>query len=173
MDWSEILLGVVQDGFFACIAAIGFSSISNMPRRGYLACGGIAAVGHALRYVLMNKELVGMHIALASLFASLTIGLLAVLISPRIKCPAEVCFSPALLPMIPGMYAYRSIEATIACMCATEESVFQHYIYLLESNGLTCIFIILALVIGANLPVFALQKLSFRATRPGAYAHQK
>lgn len=163
--WNDILINIVEDGLFAAIAAIGFSSISNTPRRAYLACALIAAAGHAVRYVLTLPESGGMHIIPASTAAAFTIGILAVLFTPRIKCPAEVCFFPALLPMIPGMYAYRTIEALISCLYHTQENAFGHYFYLLVYNGLTCSFIILGMVVGATIPVFIFKKLSFTATR--------
>ena len=154
---------IFEDGLFAAIAAIGFSSISNTPVRAYGACAVVAAVGHAIRYVLMT--VMGFHIIPASSIAAFAVGLLSVFIAPRIKCPAEVCFFPALLPMIPGMYAYRTIEALLACLYHTQEEVFGHYFYLLAYNGLTCAFIILGMVIGATIPVFLFKKLSFTATR--------
>jgi integral membrane protein len=163
--WNDILINIVEDGLFAAIAAIGFSSISNTPRRAYLACALIAAAGHAVRYVLTLPESGGMHIIPASTAAAFTIGILAVLFASRIKCPAEVCFFPALLPMIPGMYAYRTIEALISCLYHTQENAFGHYFYLLVYNGLTCSFIILGMVVGATIPVFIFKKLSFTATR--------
>ena len=100
---DSIFINIIEDGVFAAIAAIGFSSISNTPRRAYLMCGLIAAIGHSIRYVLMLPALGGMHIIAASTIASFVIGILAVLFAGRRKCPAEVCFFPALLPMIPGM----------------------------------------------------------------------
>lgn len=160
---DSIFINIFADGFFAALAAIGFSSISNTPRRAYLACGLVAAAGHATRYVLMS--LLGIHIIVASTAAAFAIGLLAVVAAPRIKCPAEVCFFPALLPMIPGMYAYRAVEALVSCLHHTAESEFSHYFYLLASNGLTCAFIILGMVIGATIPVFLFKKISFTATR--------
>ena len=163
--WNDIFVDLFGDGIFAAIAAIGFSSISNTPRRAYLTCALIAAVGHAIRYVLTNPDLCGLHIILSSTVASFAVGMLAVLLASYIKCPAEVCFFPALLPMIPGMYAYRTVEALLSCLYHTEEEVFRHYFYLFAYNGLTCIFIILSMVIGATLPVFLLKKLSFTATR--------
>lgn len=156
---------IFEDGLFAAIAAIGFSSISNAPRRAYLTLALIAAVGHAIRYVLLRPDLVGMHIIPASTVAAFAIGVLAVLFGSRIKCPADVCFFPALLPMIPGMYAYRTIEALLVCLYHTEEPVFGHYFYLLTFNGLTCTFIILGMVVGATVPVFLFKRLSFTATR--------
>lgn len=163
--WHDILLNVFEDGFFAALAAIGFSSISNTPRRAYAACAIIAAAGHALRYLLTDPAIGAMHIIAASALASVAVGVLAVIFSGRIKCPAEVCFFPALLPMIPGMYAYRTVEALIACLRYSNEDVFGHYLYMLAYNGLTCAFIIICMVIGATIPVFVLKKTAFTATR--------
>ena len=39
------LFNILQDGFFAAIAAIGFASISNPPRQAYKYCALIAALG--------------------------------------------------------------------------------------------------------------------------------
>lgn len=159
------MVNVFEDGFFAAIAAIGFSSISNTPRRAYLTLAIIAAIGHAIRYVLTLRVLGGLHIILASTVASFVVGMLAVLFASRIKCPAEVCFFSALLPMIPGMYAYRTIQALISCLCHTQKEEFGYFFYLLSYNGLTCAFIIMGMVIGATIPVFLFKKLSFSATR--------
>ncbi|WP_301707862.1 threonine/serine exporter family protein, partial [uncultured Duncaniella sp.] len=45
---------IFQDALFAAIAAIGFAAISRPPRRAYVYCALIAAVGHSLRFVLMD-----------------------------------------------------------------------------------------------------------------------
>ena len=162
---TEILTEILEDGLFAAIAAIGFSSISNTPRRAYLTCALIAATGHAIRYMLTSPDIGGMHIIPAGTIAAFAIGVLAVLLASRIRCPAEVCFFPALLPMIPGMYAYRTVEALLACLGHTREEIFAHYLYLLTYNGLTCTFIIMGMVAGTTIPVFLFKKLSFTATR--------
>lgn len=164
MNW-DLMMNLFDDGLFAAIAAIGFSSISNTPRRAYLWCGIIAAAGHATRFVLTDPELFNMHIVAGSSLAAFLIGLLSVIFARKIKCPAEVCFFPALLPMIPGMYAYRTIEALAACLIHTKEADFHHYLYLFASNGMTCTFIITGMVICANIPVFLLKRISFQATR--------
>lgn len=164
-EMSEYLFNILQDGFFAAIAAIGFASISNPPRNAYPYCALIAAVGHAVRYVLTHNCVGQMHIIVASTLAAFAVGLLAVFLAPRAKCPAETCFFPALLPMIPGMYAYRTIEALVLCLYHTEEAAFGHYFYLFSYNGLTCTFIILGMVIGATVPIFLFKNVSFQATR--------
>ncbi|MDE5760075.1 MAG: threonine/serine exporter family protein, partial [Bacteroides sp.] len=83
--WNDILFSILEDGWFAAIAAIGFSSISNTPHRAYPACALIAAAGHSIRYVLTWPEWGGTHIIPASTLASLAVGVLAVLFASRIK----------------------------------------------------------------------------------------
>lgn len=158
-----MLLEFIQDALFAAMAAIGFSAISNPPRRAYLYCAVIAAAGHSLRFCLMHS--LGLHIVLASFCAALLIGLLAVLLSPHAKIPSETCLYPALLPMIPGIYAYKTFGALVMCMYYGGEADFQHYFYLFANNGLTTFFILLAMVVGATIPMFVLPKITFTATR--------
>ena len=101
---------ILSDGFFAAVAAIGFGAISDPPMRAFPVIALLAAVGHALRFVLMQG---GVDIATASLCASVVIGVDSLLLGGRIRCPMTVLFIPALLPMIPGMYAYKTVFATI------------------------------------------------------------
>lgn len=165
-----MILQFVQDGLFAAIAAIGFASISNPPRQAYLICAVIAAIGHSARYLLIHLDFLQLHIVLATTIASLLIGVLAVVVSPRTRVPAETYLYPSLLPMIPGIYAYRAFGGLAMCLYrGTTEADFSHYFYLFTSNGLTCFFILLGMAIGATVPMFAMKKISFQATRPDAH----
>lgn len=162
---GSIFINVFLDGLFAAIAAIGFASISSTPRRAYIACAVTAAAGHAVRYVLMRPDFLAVSIVPATAIAALVVGFLGVLFAPSIKCPAEVCFFPALLPMVPGMYAYHALQALAMCLSSPEGAGFQAAFGAFASNGLTCVFIVLAMVLGANVPVFLLKNIAFRATR--------
>lgn len=159
--WIQIL----QDGLFAAIAAIGFAAISRPPKRAYLYCAIIAAVGHASRYMLMSQELAGMHIIPATLCASFIIGMLAVFLSPVVHAPAETCLFPALLPMIPGIYAYKAFGGLAMCILCDQPSAFQNSLFLFAHNALTCGTVLLVMVIGATIPIFIFKKVSFQATR--------
>lgn len=155
----------LQDGFFAAIAAIGFAAISNPPRRVYPYCALIAAIGHSSRFILMQEWGAGLHIVVAGTIAAFIVGLLAVALSPVSRTPAETCLFPALLPMIPGIYAYKAFGGLVMCIYSSGEATFNHYFYLFSSNGLTCLFILLGMVTGATIPIFMLKNISFRATR--------
>ncbi len=157
---------ILQDALFAAIAAIGFSAISNPPRRTYPFCALIAAVGHSTRYWLMNPEFgAELHIVPATFLAAFIIGLMGVFLSPLAKSPAETCLFPALLPMIPGIYAYKTFGALAMCVLNHNREIFDFYFYRFSFNGLTCLCILLSMAIGATIPIFLFEKISFQATR--------
>lgn len=158
-----MLLQLLQDALFSALAAIGFAAISRPPRQAYLYCALIAAAGHSLRSLLMLAE--GTHIVAATFAASLAVGIMAVLLARKPRVPSETFLFPSLLPMIPGIYAYRTFGGLVMCLSQESEQDFMHYLYLFTDNGLTCFFILLAMAVGATLPIFMMKKISFQATR--------
>ncbi len=158
-----VVLDIVFDGLFAAVAGVGFMSISNPPRQAYGVVAVLAAVGHSIRYVLMS--VLGMSISLACLFAALSIGLLSIPLARLVRCPAETFSFPSLLPMIPGMYAYRTVQAVVHCLGTVDEVEFMHWLYMLVYNGLTAICAIMLMVVGVTVPIFVFKKYSFDVTR--------
>ena len=159
-----MLLQIFQDALFSAIAAIGFAVISRPPRNAYLYCALIAAVGHSLRYILMNTD-ISMHVIPATFIASFAIGIIAVFVSPLSKIPAETYLFPALLPMVPGIYAYKTFAGFAKCIFSVGQDLFMHSLYLFCYNGMTCMSILLCMVIGAVIPIFMFKRISFQATR--------
>ena len=157
------MLPFIEDCLFASIAAIGFGSISNVPVKAFTGCAILAAAGHGTRTLLTGHLDIG--IIPASLVGSLIIGLLSIPVASHWKAPAESMSFPALLPMIPGMYAYRAIQALIACLQHFSETDFMHQLYLLNYNGLICCTIILLMFLGVTVPIFCFKRYSFSATR--------
>lgn len=49
-----IAADILLDGFFAAVAAVGFGAVSDPPMRAFPRIALLAAVGHALRFCLMN-----------------------------------------------------------------------------------------------------------------------
>ena len=101
----------------------------------------------------------------ASFCAAFVIGVLAVLVSTSAKFPAETCLYPALLPMIPGIYAYKTFGAFALSVLSESPEAFDLYFSLFTYNGLMTCCIILCLVTGATLPIFLFKKIAFQATR--------
>lgn len=159
----DIAVKLLLDMIFSGIAAVGFAAISNTPRRVLKFCAMIAALGHVSRYCMIN--FLGCHLVVASLVGALVVGILAIIIAPRLKCPPETFSFPSLLPMIPGIYAYRTIQALAMSLTTTDESEFEHWFYLFESNGLITFFVVLAMVVGQMLPILIFPKISFTSTK--------
>ena len=160
----DIIIAVILDGIFAAVAAIGFAVISNPPRKALLGCAILAAVGHGLRYFLINQ--LGLDITTASLFAAFSIGLLSLWFADRIHCPAEVFAFPSLLPMIPGMFAYKTILGLMKFLTTpAAETQNAEIIADIMRNGLTTLFVLFALVLGVALPMFLFHKQSYMMTR--------
>ncbi len=113
----------------------------------------------------MGTELADIHIIPATIVAATVTGVLAVLVSPIARMPAEACLFPALLPMIPGIYAYKAFGALALCMLCESKDVFWHNFYLFSHNAITCTAVLLCLVAGGSIPVFIFKNLSFSATR--------
>ena len=74
--------------------------------------------------------------------------------STVVNSPAETLSFPALLPMVPGKFAYGSIQALVECMSHKTEDDFDHYFYLLNYNWITCVLTIVLMVIGVTIPLF-------------------
>ena len=152
-----LLTAIAADGFFAAVAAMGFAVISNPPKKVLLMAGVLAAVGHMSRFALLRE---GVGIASASLCAALLISLCSMPCARRWHIPAEMFAFPALLPMIPGMFAYKTILATMQFLGAPAMSLRQELLVDIVYNGLTAFFIMCALVIGAVLPLLAFHRES-------------
>ncbi len=127
------------------------------------ACAALAAAGHGQRTLLVGQA--DVSVVWASMVGALVIGLLSVPASSHWRTPAESMSFPALLPMIPGMYAYRAVQAFLLCVEHPAEAEFMHYLYQLSYNGFVCGLIVLLMFVGVTVPIFCLGRYSFSATR--------
>ncbi len=161
MDFSSFafLLPVAQDALFAAIAGVGFAMASNPARRALPFIALVAAVGHALRFVL--QEGCGVDITSASFCAALAIGFLGVPLAKRIKCPAGPIAFPALLPMVPGLYAYNAVLALVRFNRGGSYDGQVSAILAFFDNGLTTLFVMCALVVGILIPIQIFKRVNF------------
>lgn len=159
-----IALDIISDGLFAAVAAMGFGAISDPPLRAFPYIAILAALGHAARYCLMN--FLGVDIVSASLVAAFIIGSGSVFFGRKVFCPMTVLYIPALLPMVPGTYAYKTVFALIMFFheisASTKGSVYlQEMIY----NGAVSFSVLFMLAVGATVPVFLLREKANSMTR--------
>ena len=145
-----IILECLTDAGLAAVAAVGFAAISRPTKRIAVMAGLLAAFGHMSRFLLLQAHV---GIASASLWAGLIISFCSMPIARRCHTPAEMFVFPALLPMIPGMFAYKAILATLQFLNTAGTPEGQKVLASFVYNGLTAFFIMCALAIGAILPL--------------------
>ncbi|WP_418894339.1 threonine/serine exporter family protein [Limibacterium fermenti] len=159
-----MILELVNDGIFAAIAAVGFGSISYPPKRAFKYIALLAAIGHALRFYLMHY--VSMDIATASFFGSLLIGVAALWFGKVSHCPLTVLYIPALLPMIPGIYAYKSVFALVMLLNSLEnQELAQQYVHEFMLNCTVTVSVVFMLAVGATSMIFLFPKKAYSMTR--------
>ena len=124
----------------------------------------LAAVGHALRFCLMHYFSV--DIATASLFASISIGFGSLWLGRGIRCPMTALYIPALLPMVPGIYAYKTVFSLIMFLQSLNDpGEGLQYMQQFFLNATVSLSVIALLAAGATLPIFVFNHQAFSLTR--------
>ena len=159
-----VMEGFKSTGFFAAVAGIGFGAISDPPLRAFKMIAILAALGHACRFCLMTY--LGVDIATASLFAGLVIGFGSLWLGKRVYCPMTVLYIPALLPMIPGKFAYNMVFSLIMCLQnMNDPEQLDKFMGMFFSNSLIASTVIFMLAVGATFPMFLFPHRAFSLTR--------
>jgi uncharacterized membrane protein YjjB (DUF3815 family) len=159
-----MILKLLSDGFFAAIAGIGFGSISDPPLRAFKIIAILAAIGHMCRYIMMNY--CGVDIATASLMGAVLIGFASLWLGKTVYCPMTVLYIPALLPMIPGKFAYNMVFSLIMSLQTLKNPVlFSKYMSTFLSSTLVTCTVVFMLTVGAIIPILLYPNRSFSMTR--------
>jgi len=139
---SELVLMLVDDALFAGIAAFGFALLFNVPRQALLACFLFAACAHAVRTLLLHLNV---PIEWASFIAATLLGLATVPWSRKVLIPRPVVTVAAVIPMIPGVYAYKTMTGLMTLHHQGYSTLLQQQVV---ENGLLTIFILIGLSFG-------------------------
>ncbi|MBC8100865.1 MAG: threonine/serine exporter family protein [Armatimonadetes bacterium] len=149
------LLGVLaEDAFWSALAALGFAVLFNVPPRHLPACMGCAALGHALRTLVMQW---GGTIEFGTLLASTTVGFVAYGLSRRRHAPSTLFAIPGVIPLIPGAFAYRAMLGLVTMVGIAPEQATD----LLAQAGVNLIrtgLMLGAIGVGIAAPAILLQR---------------
>lgn len=143
----ELVWYVLQDGFWAAIPAVGFAMVFNVPVRTLFACALGGAIGHGLRALMLQ---LGFGMESATLAAATVVGFLGVVFARRWHAPAQVFTVAAVIPMIPGKFAYSTMMGALEM--ATTSEVTQQLLLETAVNALKTFIILGALAIGIAAP---------------------
>lgn len=159
-----LITDLLLDMIFAAIAGMGFGAISTPSVRCFKYIGILAAVGHVARYMLLNY--VEVDIASASFAGALIVGFGGLFLGKMAKVPITVLCIPALLPMIPGKFAYNMVFSLIMFMQNLDNPALKsNYMDMFFSNGMITSTTLFLLAAGVTLPMLLFPRFALSFTR--------
>uniref|UniRef100_UPI0021497B5C threonine/serine exporter family protein n=1 Tax=Endozoicomonas sp. SESOKO2 TaxID=2828743 RepID=UPI0021497B5C len=136
------------------------SAASDVYKRQFRASAFLAALGYGLRGIALHF---GLDMLTSTLLASCTIGLLSIQLAHWVHTPTTVFMAPAVIPMVPGVYAYRSMMGLIEM---SQTATFSSDLLMQTiSDGLNTIFILLSLAVGVTIPSLLFKNRSVKDIR--------
>ncbi|MCE9788292.1 threonine/serine exporter family protein [Shewanella chilikensis] len=152
----DTLLLLLNDAFFSAIPAMGFAMLFNVPKRYLLYCALAGAIGHSSRTLMLQF---GLPIEWATFAAAGIIGMVTIAFAKRHLAPPLLYAVAAIIPMIPGSYAYNTVIALVQLTAQSQLSteLWEQVV----TNGLKTVFILGALSVGLAMP-----SLLYFRTRP-------
>ncbi|MCL3863226.1 threonine/serine exporter ThrE family protein [Actinotalea sp. K2] len=128
--WLEVALRALA----SFLGVLGFALMFNSPFRMALGAALIGMVANVLRLQLAD---LGVVIQAATMIATLTVGLMAAVLAPRMNVPRITISVPAVVIMVPGAAVYRTViglnngDAEVAV-----------------TSGVQAVFVMIAIAIG-------------------------
>ncbi|MGX3010168.1 threonine/serine exporter family protein [Helicobacter sp. 23-1044] len=159
---SALLINSLIDAGFAAVAGLGFAYGCNPPMRTIFVSALLAAVAHGARFYLQQS---GFDITSATFCAAFIIGILGMMLAKRLKTPTEIITFPAILPMIPGMYAYRTILSIANFSSEGDLEAQGRLLVQITNNLITTFSVSLAIAVGISISLVIFYEQSFMMTR--------
>lgn len=130
--------------------------VFNVPKRFLPYCALAGAIGHSSRTLMLHF---GLPIEWATFAAAALVGMITIGFAKRHLAPPLMYAVAAIIPMIPGTYAFNTVIALV--QLTAQSQVSQELTGQVISNGLKTVFILGALAVGLALP-----SLLYFRTRP-------
>lgn len=148
MTLFDAIMFLLRDGIWSGVAALGFAILFNVPVRTLFACAMGGAIAHLVRTLLMEWYVT---IAVATLVGAIVAGFLGELFARRWYAPTPVFTVPAVIPMVPGVYAYNTMIGIVQLSSLDAENGLA---VLSETavNGSKALLIVFALAFGLAIP---------------------
>lgn len=132
------------------VASLGFAILFNVPKRTLIVIAILSALGGSCKLILMNFDV---NIVIATFFGAMIIGLLSIPAAHNKHAPPLVFSIPAVIPMVPGFFAYRAMLGFIKLTENIDTVAYDIALNQTVSNGIKAAFILLALTAGVSFPM--------------------
>lgn len=152
MEWLIIL----EKAFWAGAAAIGFGVLFNVPVRTLFFVFVLGVCGSFVKFTLIES---GANVVIAAFAGATVVGFLSIWTSLSKHAPPLVFSIPAVIPMVPGIFAYRTMLGLIS-LTASADASYMQMLGETCSNGAKASFILMSLSVGVGIPHLITRKES-------------
>jgi uncharacterized membrane protein YjjB (DUF3815 family) len=146
---------LLENLFWAGIAALGFAVLFNVPLRTLFACAVSGAVAYLVRTLVMQFGHASFEAA--TLAGATTVGFLGVAFGRRWRAPAPVFVVPGVIPLVPGSLAFRTM-INILTLVTSDAGVNNALLVETAVNSIKTILIVGAIAGGIAVPSLLLRR---------------
>jgi uncharacterized membrane protein YjjB (DUF3815 family) len=158
MDWLLLL----EKGFWFGLAAVGFAILFNVPVRTLLSVFIMGALGGIIKNLLLQFEI---NVIIASFAGAVLIGFISISFAHNKHAPPPIFAIPAVIPMVPGIFAYRMMLGLISLAGNINQAAYSQVLSDTIHNGLKVMFILMSLATGVAIPMLITRKDSAKEIR--------
>ena len=155
MSLPDLILKILFDAFWSGIAAVGFAVLFNVPRSLLVGCAVTGALGHSVRALLMNY---GLSIEWGTLIGATLVGICAKWLAKRSNSPSAIFGIAGGIPMVPGVFAYRTMISVLSIATATNPDVSTLLLVEASTNAIKTTLILAAIGIGIAAPTLLFER---------------
>ncbi|MEI6950418.1 threonine/serine exporter family protein [Paraflavisolibacter sp. H34] len=157
MDYFFLEKGIWFGG-----AAVGFAVLFNVPVR---ALAPVFLIGAAAGLTKAWSMHLGASVVSATLLGAILAGLLSIPSAHNRHAPPLVFAIPAVIPMVPGTFAYRMMLGLIKLSGNLQGEEFTRVLSDTVSYGLKVMFILMSLAGGVAIPMLLTRQESAKHIR--------
>jgi len=154
-----VLLEILIKSFWAGIAAIGFAILFNVPRRTIFSIWSLGAMGGLIKFTAMNFDL---GIVFSSFLGAVGIAIVAIQMAHMRNSPPLVFSIPSVIPMVPGVFAYKFMLGMIALTSIENADAYIQTLIETVNNGAKMMFVLISLGTGVAIPMLLTRKESIK-----------
>jgi len=161
------LFAIFLKSIWSGIAALGFSIMFNTPPRTLIAIwfGGFVAGFVKFGTMALFPEA---GFIISSFLAAMMVGFFSIPMAHFRHVPPVIFSIPSVIPLIPGVFAYRTMLGLISLTSKNNEN-YADAINATVHNGVNTLFIVTVLAVGVLMPMYLLRKESVKTIRWGKW----
>ena len=116
-------------------------------------------MGGLIKFTAMNYE---MGVVFASFLGAVAVGVLAIQMAHMRNSPPLVFSIPSVIPMVPGIFAYKFMLGMIALTSIEKTDIYLQTLIETVNNGSKMMFVLISLGTGVAIPMLLTRKESIK-----------